>query len=443
MTTTDRRTVDPGRSDAAGAGTPGDGPVGRFREVRDLTEQLAGPLGPEDQTVQSMPDVSPTKWHRAHTTWFFETFVLGPHQPGHRVVDEANGYLFNSYYEAIGPRHARPQRGLITRPTTAEVGEYRRAVDEAVVALLATGPTEDVAELVTLGLHHEQQHQELLLMDIKHVLWCNPTRPAYLAGDLPRAADPTVLGWVERDGGMVDVGHGGDGFAYDNEQPRHTALVHPHRIADRLVTNGEWVAFIDDGGYHRPELWLSDGWAAVQAEGWTAPLYWDADEDGAAEGGGDLGWHETTLVGRHPLDPGRPVVHVSHYEADAYARWAGARLPTEVEWEAAVADQPTAESAFDPTSPHPRGVGPADAGPLRQAFGEAWQWTSSAYLGYPGFSPAAGAVGEYNGKFMSGQVVLRGSSCATPPGHARTSYRNFFPPSARWPFAGVRLAGDA
>ncbi len=431
MTTTGRRTVDTSGDDAPAAGAPGASLLDRYRDVRGLTERLAAPLGPEDQTVQSMPDVSPTKWHRAHTTWFFETFVLQPHRPGYEVVDEAHAFLFNSYYEAVGPRHARPQRGLITRPTAAEVGEYRRAVDEAMETLLAAGPTDEVVELVTLGLHHEQQHQELLLMDIKHVLWSNPTHPAYIAGTLPAAPEPAPLGWVERPGGLVDVGHGGDGFAYDNEQPRHTALVQPHRLGDRLVTNGEWAAFIDDGGYRRPELWLSDGWATVQAAGWTAPLYWD--DDGC----------ETTLVGRHPVDPGRPVVHVSHYEADAYARWAGARLPTEVEWEAAIADQPSAESAFDPTCAHPDGVDPADAGPLRQAFGEVWQWTSSAYLGYPGFAPAAGAVGEYNGKFMSGQVVLRGSSCATPPGHARTSYRNFFPPSARWPFAGVRLAGDA
>lgn len=404
-----------------------------YAEVRGLTEALAAPLGPEDQTVQTMDDVSPTKWHRAHTTWFFETFVLEPHRPGYQVHNDAYGYLFNSYYEAVGSRHPRPQRGLLTRPTTADVADYRFAVDEAVDTLLADGAPDQVAALVTLGLHHEQQHQELLLMDIKHVLGTNPLRPAYALAMTAPAPDPAPPVWVEREGGLVEVGHGGDGFAYDNEGPRHQALVPPHRLGDRLITNGEWQAFIDDDGYRRSDLWLSDGWSAVCGEGWEAPLYWE-QVDGR--------WHEYTLAGRYPLDPGRPVVHVSHYEADAFARWAGARLPSEPEWEAAVADQGVTEPTFELDGPHPRPPAAGDTGPLRQAFGEVWQWTSSPYLGYPGFAPAAGAVGEYNGKFMSGQVVLRGSGCATPPGHTRATYRNFFPPGARWAFSGVRLASD-
>lgn len=270
-------------------------------------------------------------------------------------------------------------------------------------------------------------------MDIKHVLSCNPLRPAYLASAPGAATDPGPLGWVERPGGIVPVGHGGGAFAYDNEGPRHDVLLRPHRLGDRLVTNGEWMAFMADDGYHRPDLWLSDGWGTVSTQGWEAPLYWERVGDE---------WHEFTLLGRHAVDPHRPVVHVSHYEADAYARWAGHRLPTEDEWETAAAAQPYVEPAFALAGPHPRGVRDDDAGPLRLAFGEVWQWTSGAYLGYPGFTPPPGAVGEYNGKFMSGQVVLRGSSCATPPGHARATYRNFFPPSARWPFTGVRLAAD-
>ncbi len=411
----------------------GRGLARRYREVRDLTEALAAPLGPEDQTVQTMADVSPTKWHRAHTTWFFETFVLQDHHPGYQPFDDAFGFLFNSYYEAVGARHTRADRGQITRPTCAEVGSYRQAVDRAMALVLSHDIGDAVSGLITLGLHHEQQHQELLLMDIKHVLASNPLRPAYLAADPPVASVPAPLGWVDRPGGIVSVGHGGVEFAYDNEGPRHDVLLRPHRLADRLVTNGEWMEFVADGGYQRPDLWLSDGWAEVGAQGWQGPLYWERVGDD---------WHEFTLAGRHAVDPGRPVVHVSHYEADAYARWAGARLPTEQEWEAAASAQPVVARPFDVAAPHPEGVSAPDAGPLRQTFGEVWQWTSSAYLGFPGYSPPAGAVGEYNGKFMSGQVVLRGSSCATPPGHARATYRNFFPPKARWAFSGVRLASD-
>lgn len=426
----------PTTSSPAAHGAPGSDAslAERYAAVRGLTEELAAPLGPEDQTVQTMDDVSPTKWHRAHVTWFFETFLLQPHLPGYQVHDDHYCYLFNSYYEAVGSRHPRPERGLLTRPTTADVAEYRRAVDEAMAELLSSEASPEVADLVTLGLHHEQQHQELLLMDIKHVLGSNPLRPAYALAMPEPAPPPEPLRWIDGTAGITSIGHEGDGFAFDNESPRHEVLLRPHQLADRLVTNGEWQEFIDDGGYQRSDLWLSDGWAKVQGEGWEAPLYWE-QVDGQ--------WHEYTLAGRYPLDPGRPVVHVSHFEADAFSRWAGARLPAEEEWAAAVADQQLVEPRFELDGPHPRPPAAGDTGPLRQAFGEVWQWTSSAYLGYPGFTPMPGAVGEYNGKFMSGQMVLRGSCCATPPGHARTTYRNFFPPSARWAFSGVRLAIDA
>ncbi len=354
----------PRTSDARTAAAVPEGDLAaRYQGVRDLTEALAAPLGPEDQTVQTMDDVSPTKWHRAHVTWFFETFLLGPHLPGYQVHDEDYGYLFNSYYEAIGSRHPRPQRGLLTRPTAAQVGEYRAAVDTAMGALLAGDVGPEVAALVTLGLHHEQQHQELLLMDIKHVLGTNPLRPAYSLAMPEPAPEAEPVRWVEGTQGLAEVGHDGAGFAFDNESPRHPVLLHPHRLADRLVTNGEWRAFIDDGGYHRSELWLSDGWAAVQARGWEAPLYWE-QVDGQ--------WHEYTLAGRYPLDPGRPVVHVSHYEADAFARWAGARLPREEEWAVAVAAQDLVEPHFELDGPHPRPAGrgrrPAPAPGLRRGL---------------------------------------------------------------------------
>ena len=383
--------------------------------VRQLTEDLAAPLSPEDQTVQSMPDVSPTKWHRAHVTWFFETFVLASRQEGFRPYQDGYWHLFNSYYESLGPRHPRPERGLISRPGAGEVGDYRADVDKRMLDLLAsldeTGAAE-LAPLLDLGLHHEHQHQELLLMDIKHVLSCNPLRPAaYPAGSHHVVASRAEQEWTAFPGGVVDIGADTGGFAFDNELPRHSALVPPFRIARRLVTNREWLAFIDDGGYRRPEFWLSDGWARVRADGWQAPLYW-IDEDGE--------WLQHTLSGTRRIDPDEPVIHVSHYEADAFAAWSGARLPTEFEWEVA-----------------------AEAGALDQALDSCWQWTASAYLPYPGFRAAPGAVGEYNGKFMSNQMVLRGGACITPPGHARNSYRNFFPPHSRWAFSGLRLASDA
>ena len=402
----------------------------RYGAVRRFTEALASPLSPEDQTVQSMPDVSPTKWHRAHTTWFFETFLLGPRLAGYRERCPAYGYLFNSYYEAVGARHPRAARGVITRPGVEEVAAYRRHVDDAMAELVdrvERDPADGEPELVELGLNHEQQHQELLLMDIKHVLSCNPLQPAYrpapASGRRGPAPAPT---WHEHPGGVVEVGHDGDGFAFDNESPRHPVLLPPFAVASRPVTCGQWRYFVDDGGYRRPELWLSDGWFTVQAERWEAPLYWTPDGEG---------WEVFTLAGPQPLDPDEPVCHVSHYEADAFARWAGARLPTEAEWEVAVGPSVGAGRGVDLDRVHP-----VPAGDL--GVGQVWEWTGSAYLPYPGFRPAPGAVGEYNGKFMSNQHVLRGGCCATPEGHVRPTYRNFFPPAARWPFTGVRLARD-
>ena len=418
-----------------------------YCDVRDRTEALAAPLGPEDQVVQSMPDCSPTKWHRAHTTWFFEEFVLGRHVDGYRPHDPSYRYLFNSYYESVGARQPRPRRGMITRPTVDEVGGYRRAVDGRMVALLDGGVPVELDALVELGLHHEEQHQELLLMDAKHLLHQNPLRPAYAAAP----ADPSTATrpppgsgprWIGHDGGTVEVGHDGGAFSFDNELPRHAELVEPFALADRLVTCGEWLEFMDDGGYRRPELWLSDGWAAIGQEGWEAPLYWTQDADGGDGDEGDGGGGGVfTLAGERAVRPDEPVVHVSLYEADAFARWRGARLPTEAEWEAVAAARwsPSTGRPLE-AAPHP---GPVGAGPdPLQLHGEVWQWTASAYLPYPGFRPAAGAVGEYNGKFMVNQHVLRGGCCATPPGHARPTYRNFFPPGARWAFSGVRLATD-
>jgi ergothioneine biosynthesis protein EgtB len=400
----------------------------RYRAVRALTESLSAPLSPEDQTVQSMPDVSPTKWHRAHTTWFFETFLLSPYVPDYCAFHPSYSYLFNSYYEAVGRRYARPDRGLVSRPGCAEIARYRRHVDESMQQLLE-GPLDlQAAALVELGLHHEQQHQELLLMDIKHVLSLSPLDPPYV--DFPFAAttqSPVKAGWLEHRGGRIEVGQGGAGFCFDNETPSHSVLLSPYALAEELVTCGQWLEFIDDHGYERPEFWLSDGWAAVEAGGRDAPLYWE--RNGSQ-------WTVFTLGGRRPVDPDEPVCHVSYFEADAFAHWSGARLPTEFEWEAAAAAQPLRGNFLDPSRPHPQ----VQPGPTW--YGDTWVWTASAYLPYPGFRPAAGAVGEYNGKFMVNQHVLRGGSCATPAGHVRPTYRNFFPPSARWPFTGVRLARD-
>nr|WP_246280020.1 ergothioneine biosynthesis protein EgtB [Nocardioides daedukensis] len=410
--------------------------MARYDQVRAHTERLAAPLTPEDQTVQSMPDVSPTKWHRAHVTWFFETFVLADQEPDFAPFQDKYWFLFNSYYEAIGPRYSRPMRGVISRPGAHDVADYRSNVDDRMRDLLDRvddGTFTKLAPIVELGFHHEQQHQELLLMDIKHVLSLNPLQPVYAGRPAP-PGDPGPMGWVDVAGGLVEIGHSGDtsepGFCFDNELPRHQQWLEPYRLADRLVTNGEWLEFIADGGYQRPALWLSDGWGKVQAEEWTAPAYW-SQVDGQ--------WFEHTLHGTWPVDPSLPACHVSHYEADAFATWAGKRLPTEAEWEHAARDHEVEGNLADLESFHPRVAGAPD-GRLRQLFGDCWEWTSSAYLPYPGFQVPDGAIGEYNGKFMSGQMVLRGGCALTPPGHARSSYRNFFPAGARWPVTGVRLA---
>ena len=402
----------------------------KYLEVRDQTESLAEPLSAEDQTVQSMPDVSPTKWHRAHTTWFWEEFVLGPNQPGFQPFHPAYRYLFNSYYESVGPRHARPQRGLLTRPGIAEIAAYRRRTDDVMCELLSSARAPEAAGIVQLGLNHEQQHQELILMDIKHVLWCNPMRPTYRgqSDEHPGTARPAQ--WIHHPGGLVDIGHDGAGFAFDNEGPRHRELLQPFLLADRPVLCGEWLEFMADGGYRRPELWMSDGWATVSQGEWSSPLYWTREEGDA--------WSIFTLNGVRAVVPDEPVCHVSWYEADAFARWSGARLPLEAEWET-VRDTAPGNTQAAELRLHPRSIDGAGV----VAGGGVWEWTASPYSPYPGFRPAAGAVGEYNGKFMVNQFVLRGGACVTPPGHTRPTYRNFFPPSARWAFSGLRLARDA
>jgi len=431
---------------------PIDTTVARYRRVRDATEALAAPLSAEDQTVQSMPDASPAKWHRAHTSWFFETFLLEPGMRGYQVFHPSYGFLFNSYYEQVGSRYPRPQRGVIGRPGIAEVASYRHHVDAAMVELMDSCPSPDTLALVELGLQHEQQHQELLLMDIKHALSCNPMLPAYSPDDPGRAPgrlrSVPALAWMEFDGGITEIGHDGNAFSFDNELPRHAASLAPFGLASRPVTCGEWIEFVDDGGYRRPELWLSDGWALARAEAWAAPLYWLA---------ADGRWEVFTLAGARPVDPAEPVCHVSYYEADAYARWAGARLPTEAEWETAAhtgTDRGALSTDTTIRAPVERSDGtggseaviaamhPRPVGTRAPLMGDVWQWTQSAYSAYPGYRPAPGAVGEYNGKFMVNQYVLRGGSCLTPTGHARPTYRNFFPASARWPVTGVRLAAD-
>jgi ergothioneine biosynthesis protein EgtB len=404
----------------------------RYREVRERTEWLCAPLSPEDQTAQSMPDASPAKWHRAHTTWFFETFVLRPCHAGYQPLDERYAYLFNSYYNAVGPQYFRPHRGLVTRPGVAAVGEYRAHVDRAMTDLLsgrAPLRAEVPASVVELGLNHEEQHQELILTDVKHLLAHNPTWPAYRDGAASPAGLPAAaMGWLPFAEGIYEIGHAGPGFAFDNEGPRHRVFLQGFELARRAVTVGEYLEFVADGGYRRPELWLSDGWRTVQERRWEAPLYW------IAEGGERRAF---TLGGLRPLDQAEPVCHVSYFEADAYARWAGARLPSEAEWEVTAADRPVEGLFLESGRCHPGAAGAASI------FGDVWVWTQSAYLPYPGYRPPPGAIGEYNAKFMSGQMVLRGGSCATPQDHIRATYRNFFPPDARWQFSGIRLARDA
>ena len=398
----------------------------RFQAVRDLTEELARPLSPEDQTAQSMTDASPTKWHRAHTSWFFEEFVLSP-AGGYDVYDATYRYLFNSYYETVGARHPRPHRGLVTRPGVAEIARYREYVQSALAGRLTDGTLDQRAlDLVELGCHHEQQHQELLLMDAKHLLAGHPFDPVYVDRAPDDLVVPTPLTWRTVDGGLVSIGHGGSDFAFDNEGPRHQHFLEPFDIAERAVTVGDWMEFMADDGYQTPTLWLSDGWARANAEGWRAPEYWKQDVDGR--------WTTFTLSGRRPVNLAEPVCHVSFYEADAFAHWAGARLPTEQEWEtAATSVAELRGQLLDPARCHPGAAG-------RAMIGDVWEWTASAYLPYPGFKPAAGAVGEYNGKFMSDQHVLRGASAVTPVGHERLTYRNFFPAHSRWAFSGLRLA---
>jgi len=407
----------------------------RYSGVRAFTESLCAGLATEDYVVQSMPDVSPTKWHLAHTSWFFETFLLAPNLPGYRPLEPTYAFLFNSYYVHAGERHCRAQRGWISRPTVKEVFAYREYVDEHVLELLRRSDREEPADwapVLELGLHHEQQHQELMLTDIKHVFAVNPLRPALRALAADSAQNPGALEWREHEGGLVRIGHDGRGFAYDNEGPGHQVLVHPFALADRLATNGEYRAFMEDGGYRRAELWLSLGWATAQQNGWTEPFYWER-RDGE--------WWHYTLGGMRPVDPHEPVAHLSYFEADAFARWAGARLPTEFEWEAAAAAHPIEGNLVESGRFHPAAAGPA-AGRPRQLWGDVWEWTRSQYSPYPGYAPAAGALGEYNGKFMCNQFVLRGGSCATSAAHIRASYRNFFPPDATWQFTGARLARD-
>ena len=400
-----------------------------YRKVRARTLALAAPLSAEDCCVQSMPDASPTKWHLGHTAWFFETFVLERREAGFKPFDPAFRVLFNSYYNAIGDKHPRPWRGLLTRPGLEAVLSYRADVDQRMQPLLA-GDDKELAALIELGLHHEQQHQELLLTDIKHLFSCNPLSPAYASVSAPNAASP-ALAWHDFGGGLIEIGHTGNGFGYDNESPRHRVFLQPYRLASRLVTNREYAAFIDAGGYADPALWLAEGWDWRVAQQRDHPLYWHR---------GAAGWTQFTLGGLLPLDPHQPTVHVSYYEADAYARWADARLPVEAEWEHAAAAIPVRGHFADSGVFQPL---PAGGDGLAQLFGDGWEWTSSSYAPYPGFRAGSGAVGEYNGKFMVNQYVLRGGSCATPAGHVRASYRNFFPAAACWQFSGIRLARDA
>lgn len=416
----------------------------RFRLVRAATLALCEPLSLEDYVVQSMPDASPAKWHLAHTTWFFEEFVLQHAVPGYKFHDEQFRYLFNSYYNAVGPMHSRPHRGLLSRPTVEQVMAYRACIDERMQALLQRDEVSpEIQNVITIGMNHEQQHQELLLTDLKHLFSCNPLLPAYVRASATHAARPAgsspTLAFKSFDGGLIEIGYPGGEFCFDNELPRHRTYTGPFRLADRAITNGEYLEFIRAGGYENPVHWLSDGWAAVQSEGWRRPIYWSQSLDA-----------QFTLTGLRGLNPDTPVCHLSYYEADAFAHWAGARLPTEIEWELAANGAPLRGNFVENHLWHPEPAStladnPAadkSAAPLRQMFGDVWEWTQSAYTPYPGFKASKGALGEYNGKFMVNQLVLRGGSCVTPASHIRASYRNFFGPAARWQFTGLRLAND-
>ncbi len=405
----------------------------QFLSIRRASEQLITPLSPEDCTVQSMPNCSPAKWHLAHTSWFFETFILGQAIPNYKPFNPTFRMLFNSYYQTVGEQYARPQRGLLTRPSLEEVLAFRQHVD---ILMLETLQEIDLSAseytaVIEVGLQHEQQHQELLLTDIKHLLSFNPLRPAYVETSNEIATDVPALTWFEFKEGLRWIGYDGNGFSFDNEQPRHRVFLESFALASRLVTNQEYIAFIEEGGYQQPDLWLSDGWHAIQSQGWCAPLYWEKH---------DRTWFSHTLSGFREVSPAEPVCHLSYYEADAFARWSGARLPTEMEWEVAAEQVRVSGNFVESCRYHPAAITDGATGELSQMYGDVWEWTASSYSPYPGFQPLAGSLGEYNGKFMSNQMTLRGGSCATPVSHIRATYRNFFQPDARWQFSGIRLA---
>ena len=401
-----------------------------FCKVRQQTEKLCEPLTPEDMMVQSCPEASPAKWHLAHTTWFFETFLLSEFLPGYRPFHPDFIWLFNSYYNAVSDQPLKKLRASFSRPSLAEILDYRRHVEDGMLQLIENGMPADAEERIVLGLHHEQQHQELLAYDIKNAFWSNPLHPAYKSGSLP-ASEPHPLTWIRHEGGLAEIGHAGDGFSFDNELPRHRVLLEPFELASRPVTCADYLDFMRDGGYERPELWLSEGWDTVKSQAWRAPLYWFQADDV---------WRVFTLRGPMSLETllGTSVCHVSYFEADAYARWAGHRLPTEAEWEIAAVTVPVEGNLLESGALHPTGASAGDG--LQQIYGDVWEWTASAYLGYPGYRSLPGALGEYNGKFMCNQMVLRGGSAVTPASHIRGTYRNFFSPATRWQFCGIRLA---
>jgi ergothioneine biosynthesis protein EgtB len=410
----------------------------RFQETREFSEDLCAPLAIEDYVVQSMPDCSPTKWHLAHVSWFFETFLLKPNAASYQSPNPDYVYLFNSYYNAVGDKYPRPRRGMISRPTVEDVYRYRAHVDEHVLDLLECSDDDDldrISPIVTLGVNHEQQHQELILTDLKHMLSHNPLHPVYRERGPDTDGEAANCQWVYFPEGIHWIGHTGDSFAFDNEEPRHREFVHAFDIASRPATNADYLEFMQTGGYEQSDLWLSMGWATVQQEGWRAPLYWEQRDDQ---------WWQFTLSGLRPVNPNEPVTHISYFEADAFARWAGGRLPTEAEWEVAAEATPVDGTLAESGRFHPLAIAAAANGfPLTRMFGDVWEWTQSSYSAYPGFRTAPGALGEYNGKFMCNQYVLRGGSCVTPRTHIRPTYRNFFPPDARWQFSGLRLAKDA